>query len=387
MRWAAGLTVVGAPPNPYPARVINLSLGADGPCLATYADLVQQLSALGVLVVASAGNDGGTVDAPGNCPGVIGVGGIRHVGSKVGFSNLGPGVAISAPGGNCVNTGAGQPCLFSIDTTVDTGTTGPAGPTYTDQFNFNVGTSFSSPIVAGAAALMHSVNARLTPAHLTARLQQSARAFPTTSPTTTTVCHVPLNGADLQTAECICTTDTCGAGMLDAEGAVHEAERPIVSIQLPAFVNGGQNVTLNANGSAAACNRRVTTFAWTEVPNTGVVINGADQSVATVQAPTSGSFTLQLTITDDQGAQDSANVTVSSSNATTTALAPLAGNACPTPITVVQDPNPPTNPPPSGGGGGGGGGLSAALLAFLAVALCMLRMRRGARAGTREPAE
>ena len=33
MRWAAGLSVPGVPANPYPARVINLSLGGDGAVL------------------------------------------------------------------------------------------------------------------------------------------------------------------------------------------------------------------------------------------------------------------------------------------------------------------------------------------------------------------
>ena len=35
MRWAAGLSVPGVPPNPNPARVINLSLGGSGACNAS----------------------------------------------------------------------------------------------------------------------------------------------------------------------------------------------------------------------------------------------------------------------------------------------------------------------------------------------------------------
>jgi len=363
MRWAAGFAVAGAPVNPYPAKVINLSLGSQGPCRATYVSVLNELSAAGVLVVASAGNDGGRVDAPGNCPGVVAVGAIRHIGTKVGFSNVGPDVTISAPGGNCVNIGAGQPCLFSIDTTTDTGTTSPVSATFTDQFNFNVGTSFSSPIVSGTAALMHAANARLTPAALTARLREGARAFPTTSTTVPAppVCHVPVDDTDLQIAECICTTQTCGAGMLDAAGAVTAALRPSVSIQVPATVIAGQSVPLDASASAAACNRTLATFAWT-VLNPGSqppTIVGADQPTASVLAPTSGQFMLRLTITDDAGAQDFADVIVGTNAAATTAVPLLPGNACPTPITVQQTPPPPPPPPappPSGGGGGGGGG-------------------------------
>ena len=36
MRWAVGLPVAGVPANPNPARVLNMSLGGDGPCDAAY---------------------------------------------------------------------------------------------------------------------------------------------------------------------------------------------------------------------------------------------------------------------------------------------------------------------------------------------------------------
>jgi serine protease len=343
--------------------------------------VVQELTDAGVLVVASAGNDGGVVDSPGNCPGVVAVGAVRHIGTKVGFSNVGPGVVISAPGGNCVNVGVGQPCLFSIDTTFDLGTTTPSSPSYTNQSNINVGTSFSSPIVAGAAALMHGVNARLSPELLTARLRESARPFPTTSTTVPAppVCHEPVDDSDVQLAECICTTTTCGAGMLDAAAAVVAAQRPAVSVQLPSNVMPGQNVTLDASGSAASCNRNVATFAWTDVSPNAPPITGASQPAATVTAPTSGSFTIRLTITDNQGAQDSADVTVGTNNASTTALPLKAGPACPTPITVAQTPPtpPPPTPPSSGGsGGGGGGGQFGSELLLLAFALLVQHSRR-----------
>jgi serine protease len=376
MRWAAGLSVSGVPANPYPAKILNLSLGSPSACPQSYVDVVAELAARGVLVVVSAGNDGSIVHAPANCPGVLAVSAIRHVGSKVGFSSLGPLVGISAPGGNCVNIGAGQPCLFSIDTTIDTGLTGPAGPGYTDQFNFNVGTSFSAPIVAGAAALMHAVNARLGPELLIARLKSAAAPFPVPStPPPGGTCHVPTGSGDIQLEECTCTTSTCGAGMLDASAAVVEALRPIASIAIPGSVSAGQNVSLDGSSSAAACNRSLSTYAWTTAPGSGgsPAITGADQPVATVLAPTSGSFTLRLTVTDSSGAQDFADVTVMPASATTTAIAPLAGSACPTPITVQQD-------PPSGGGsgsgsGGGGGGGSLGL-ELLTLTLLLARRRR-----------
>ena len=61
MRWAAGIPVAGVPINPTPAQIINLSLGGSGACSAAYQAAVNEITAQGVLVVASVGNDGGAV--------------------------------------------------------------------------------------------------------------------------------------------------------------------------------------------------------------------------------------------------------------------------------------------------------------------------------------
>ena len=75
MAWASGLPVTGVPNNPYPARILNLSLGAVGACPASYQQVIDQLVTLGVLIVVSAGNEGGPVDAPANCAGVAAIAG------------------------------------------------------------------------------------------------------------------------------------------------------------------------------------------------------------------------------------------------------------------------------------------------------------------------
>ncbi len=181
MRWAAGLAVDGVPVNPNPAQVINLSLGGSaGACSPEWRSAVADVTARGVVVVAAAGNGTGrAAGSPANCAGVIGVAGVRHVGSKVGFSDVGPEVAIAAPGGNCVNIGVGDACLYPILSTADSGQTAPQGASYTgDGADAAVGTSFSSPLVAATAALMLSVKPSLTPAALKAAMQSSARPFP-----------------------------------------------------------------------------------------------------------------------------------------------------------------------------------------------------------------
>ena len=232
MRWAAGLPVPGVPANTTRARVINLSLGGDGACTAAYQDAVAQVLAAGTVVVAAAGNDAGhAVSAPANCAGVIAVAALRHTGSKVGFSNVGPEVALSAPGGNCVNTDPGTPCLYPILTTRNTGTTVPRDASYSDSFTSSLGTSFATPLVAGTAALMLSVQPALATADVRALLRATARPFPTTGSddggVVVPVCQAPTFDAQrspVDQAQCYCTTATCGAGMLDAGAAVRAAK-------------------------------------------------------------------------------------------------------------------------------------------------------------------
>src|SRR4029078_6042322 len=130
-----------------------MSLGSTGACEQSYRQVIDELTDRKVLVVVSAGKEGTMVSSPADCPRVAGVAALRHAGSKVGFSNLGPEVTIGAPGGNCVNINGG-PCLFSRDTPSNNGTTSPGANSFTDQTNSNLGTSFSAPIISGIAALM-----------------------------------------------------------------------------------------------------------------------------------------------------------------------------------------------------------------------------------------
>lgn len=388
MRWAAGLSVPGIPPNPHPARIINLSLGGEGACTSAYQAVVNELVARGVLIVASAGNQGGPVNVPANCDGVLGVAGVRQGGTKVGFSNLGPQVGMAAPGGNCLNTGPGQPCLFSIVTATNLGQTTPTSSGYTDQFNFNVGTSFSAPLVSGTAALMHAVNARLASGHLIERLQLGATQFPLNPNTGVSNCRIPIGSNDLQTEECYCTTETCGAGLLNAAGAVTQALRPVASIRAPDAVFPGQDVVLDASPSAAACNRIITAYEWSVVSSSGAppALSATLEPAVRVQAPATGEFTVRVKVTDDTGATDTADVTVNSANALPSSSSPAAGLACPTPIRIAQTtPRPAPSTPaasdgPSRSGGGGPLGWEAigllALLGWLRRACCARRSLR-----------
>jgi len=339
MMWAAGMTVPGAPVNSKPAKIINMSLGSSETCPQSYQDVITQLTAMGVLVVVSAGNEGGPVDAPGNCPGAAAIAGIRHAGTKVGFSSLGPEVTVSAPAGNCVNTTG--TCVYSLQTTTNSGTTGPVAndDAYTGNQQIttdqpkgpNLGTSFSAPIVSGIAGLMVAANSNLNTCQLLSRLKEGSQPFPQTSATTTTACHVPTSSSDVsQTLECICTLDgkTCGAGMANALGAVKAALRPIAAVTLPTSVSAGQSVSLNAQKSAAANGHTISTYQWTNVGKQTVSIQNATGATATVTAPSCGYATVQVTVTDEVGRVDAANVTLSPTSATSTAPAAATEKSC-----------------------------------------------------------
>jgi serine protease len=186
--WASGGTVAGAPANPTPARVINMSLGGGGACSRTEQAAINSARSRGTVVVVAAGNEAQDVAnaSPANCAGVVAVAATGRSGRRSSFSNFGTGVDLAAPGGD------GRDGVIS---TVDSGATVPAG----DAFAAFQGTSMAAPHVAAVAALMLSVNSALTPDQVEARLKSSARPF--------------AAGACNQ----------CGTGLLDANAAVNAA--------------------------------------------------------------------------------------------------------------------------------------------------------------------
>jgi serine protease len=222
MRWAAGLPVNGAPSNPNPARVITISFGGDGACSREYQDAINDVRAAGAVVVAAAGNENGKVLRPAKCPGVIGVGAVNRDGFKTTYSNFGPEVSITTVGGDPGTDSNGNPFGSwgpllgdsGLLTVYNLGRTIPGASGYAYVF----GTSFSTPIVAGAASLMLAVNPALTADQLAAGLRASARPHVTS----------PLIGScsDLNPGRCICTTSTCGAGLLDVDEALRYAVNP-----------------------------------------------------------------------------------------------------------------------------------------------------------------
>ena len=367
MLWAAGIPVPGVPDNPNPARVINMSLGGSGSCSASYQDVVNRVRAAGTVIVAAAGNSaGGPVSTPGNCSGVIAVLALRHSGAKVGFSDLGPEISIAAPGGNCVNVSAGSACLYPILAATDTGTQGAVASSWTDSFNASVGTSFSSPLVAGVAGLMISARPSLTPDQVRTAMRATARPFPTSGsdngpndPTAVVQCHAPVTGTDQY--QCYCTTSLCGAGMLDAGAAVAAVAGPVARIDVSTAVPiAGSPVDLSAKGSTVGSGNTITGYAWTITDQGGIVTgftSATNADKASITPTAAGSFTVQIVITD-------------SGNATSTVTRTVSVAAAP----VVS---PPTTPPATSGGGGGAASMWW-VLGVLSAALALLNLSRRA---------
>jgi serine protease len=310
MLWAAGLEPVAGIVNAHPARVLNMSLGGSGICEASYLEAVQRINAAGAVVVAAAGNDAGkSVGTPANCPGVIGVGGLRHAGTKVGFSDLGPEIALSAPGGNCVFDNDLQPCTYPILAGSNNGTQQPAQSVWTDSTDYGVGTSFASPIAAGAAALVLSARADMTPDDVRKTLTCTTRTFPSSGADNLPLDTAPVEQCrpadDQEQYQCYCTTALCGAGMLDVAGAVRGAQEGFACIAASTEeAVAGRRLVLDGLGGLPAQGRRFVSYQWSIIDDGGLV-DGFDGSAvgstATLVPQTAGRIVIALAATDDQG--------------------------------------------------------------------------------------
>ena len=115
------------------AQVINLSLGGASPS-AVLQDAVNYAFSKGVTLVAAAGNTGSNfVLYPARYPHVMAVAATDGANTRAGFSNVGPEIALSAPG-------------VSIYSTT------PGG-----GYGYLSGTSMSAPFVSGLAAILRGI--------------------------------------------------------------------------------------------------------------------------------------------------------------------------------------------------------------------------------------
>lgn len=321
VRWAAGLPVAGAPANPNPARVINLSFSGSSACSPAYQTTVDDVRAAGALLVVAAGNQSGPLTRPADCQGVMAVASVQRNGAKADYSNFGANVALAAPGGS----GATPVDPDNLYSTTNAGFTAPGADTY----GYKKGTSFAAPQAAGVASLMLALNPHLTPQALMERMQAGARPHAVAG----AACGPANSGV------CQCTTTTCGAGLLDAHRALQLATGPAAVIQPVSVVVPGAFVALDGRASVALAGASITGYQWTQDSGTtAVAIPDSTQPMTGVQLPaTEGRWVFRLKVTDSNNDTGSDAIVVR-------AVAPPA-------------------PPPTGGGGDFGAlwGLGLAL--------------------------
>ena len=169
--WASGGTVAGVPANANPAEVINMSLGGQSTCSATYQAAIDGAVARGTTVVVAAGNSNADVAGftPASCNNVIAVAATNKNGTRASYSNYGSKIDVAAPGGDSPD------CTTLIVSTGNSGTSSPS----TENYMCLAGTSMASPHVAGLVALMQAVRTTpLTPAQVESILKSTLRAFP-----------------------------------------------------------------------------------------------------------------------------------------------------------------------------------------------------------------
>lgn len=228
MLWAGGIAVTGAPTNANPARVVNVSLGSTGACSAAEQDAVNRLASIGTTVVAASGNEAAqSADAPANCTGAIAVTANVDSGENASYANVGPQVALSAPGGGCANSQATSSGCTGTTSVIQADSNNGAQTLGSYVVKSVAGTSFSTPEVAGTIALMLSVQPQLSNTQILAGLQQTARPHPSGT-------------------YCAVNTGVCGAGLLDTAGAVGYAQRTT-----PAGIGSGTSSSSGSSGSSS----------------------------------------------------------------------------------------------------------------------------------------
>ena len=168
----AALQLADAARERWNLRVLNISLGAPAgdPATAPLTEAVERLWADGITVVAASGNEGGGVEAPGLDPYVVTVGAVDAAGAVPAWSSRGTDFAGRAKP-DLVAPGVGLVGLRAPGSTIDL-----ANPSARvgDHYFRGSGTSMSTAVVAGAAALVAAAHPGWGPDRIKAALTGTA---------------------------------------------------------------------------------------------------------------------------------------------------------------------------------------------------------------------
>ncbi|HPT83447.1 MAG TPA: S8 family serine peptidase [Limnochordia bacterium] len=165
--YAAGLLKQDDKPfNPYPAQVINLSLGGRRELPNTREAINRILAETDCILVAAAGNDRGPMRYPALYSGVIAVGAVDynypHKPRRAPYSSYGPELFVMAPGGD-----------LTVDSDFSGSTDGVLSTFIANGgYTYMEGTSMATPHVSGVIGLM--LAAGIPPQRIPQALQETA---------------------------------------------------------------------------------------------------------------------------------------------------------------------------------------------------------------------
>lgn len=256
-------------------RIINVSIGGSSPSAALQSAVNYALGK-GSIVFASAMNNSTSAPYyPAACTGVVSVSATDSTDSLASFSNYGNWITVAAPGQNILTTTVGG------------------------GYGYWYGTSFSSPITAGVAALILSVNPALSASAVVSLLEQ--------------------NTDDLGTAG---FDNYFGWGRVNAYKAVLAARQTLVPVTVAltpptATLSAGQTVQLSATvtGTSSA-------VTWSLSPVLGTIANGLYTAPASIGSTQTVNVTASV-----GGVSASATITLNPPPVTTPSFSPIRVNA------------------------------------------------------------
>ncbi len=251
------------------ADVINMSWGGTGSST-TAQNVITWADQQGVVLVAAAGNSNvNTMFYPAAYTECIAVAATNSNDTKASFSNYGTWVDISAPGNNIYST------------------------YYNNTYANNSGTSMASPLVAGLAGLMLSLNPGLTPTDIRNCITSTAVNINTLNPS---------------------YTGQLGTGRIDANAAMSCISATLLLPPVAAFTANVTTVT--AGGQVNFTDQSLynpTSWSWSFPGGTPASYNG--QAPPPIVYSTPGTYNVTLTVTNANGSDVQTNTNYITVNA------------------------------------------------------------------------
>jgi subtilisin family serine protease len=237
------------------ADVINMSWGGPGTST-TAQNIVNYAAGEGCILIAAAGNDDvNTQFYPAAYNNVVSVAATTSTNTKASFSNYGSWIDVSAPGNNIYSTTVGN------------------------SYGNKSGTSMASPMVAGLAGLMKSLNPNMPNADLINCLLTTAVNIDAQNPS---------------------FIGELGSGRIDAAAAMACVA---TSLNNPPVADFSANFTaISAGGSVLFTNLSTynpTSWNWTFTGGTPTSFNGQNPPSVTYNTP--GTYNVSLTVTNANG--------------------------------------------------------------------------------------